>query len=760
MASEQLKLIIDVATAQAVKETKNLAKAVQGVGTEEADLRTAAQRTADALDAASSAMIADLKRSESAAEALGRSLGPELAAKVGEAKLDSFISDLRRMGLSFEEIEANSDRFAASLRKIDESTGSIKNVEGAVARLGHESDNSRSVLANMVGNSVQDLGALGGVAGSAGVMIGQLAEYAADGNIGLAGLASTAGPMLGLGLAVAGITKLMESAAEQTKFAEERVSGLTGALEDTGKSKTTALEDFYLGLGKIEVQVDSATDSMAEFGHGIAIANRSGQVFGYTMEGDNTRIIDITKSLTDLGLGISDWAQMVASTPEVVRAWGDALVAQGADQEVVNEIVSAAIAEQIKYGESSNAAATWAQFASKAAREQADDYSSVDGAAIRAANSIDIMNAAIAGGVSLQGSYVGVIDSLSSLQETLGNSEAGWVDQQNAIIGAQNSVIDYVNQLGGIPPEKLTQILAMLSQGNIDGVLSVINQVTRDRTISLTMAWKNGGINPAEDMPATPVVTVDVVPHVQAPVHHGGNGGGGGTKTPAKTPAEIEAEKAAQALKDLQEIEDNKHELGLISDAAYRKILEGRLANEKKYSDEYTRIVMQIKDIDDKAAQDKADKDEAASDRAAKAVSDAQEIEDNKHALGLISDAEYRKILEGRLANEKKYSDEYTRIAMQIKGIDDKTAKDKAAKDKAAHDRAEKAKKDREEAAAQARRLADEEMQRQANRAIVNANILGASYANIYTSADPNAVVNAIQQWQRRNGPVPIKTTG
>jgi hypothetical protein len=34
------------------------------------------------------------------------------------------------------------------------------------------------------------------------------------------------------------------------------------------------------------------------------------------------------------------------------------------------------------------------------------------------------------------------------------------------------------------------------------------------------------------------------------------------------------------------------------------------------------------------------------------------------------------------------------------------------------------------------------------------------SVVNIHTSADPNAVVNAIQQWQRRNGPVPIKVTG
>ena len=63
----------------------------------------------------------------------------------------------------------------------------------------NNADQSRSVLANMVGNAAQDLGELGGVAGTAGVAIGQLAEYAADGNISLEQRsAKVAGPMAGI----------------------------------------------------------------------------------------------------------------------------------------------------------------------------------------------------------------------------------------------------------------------------------------------------------------------------------------------------------------------------------------------------------------------------------------------------------------------------------------------------------------------------------------------------------------------------------
>ena len=621
MASEQLKLVIDVATAQAVKETKNLAKAVRDVGSEEIDLRSAADQAADALDAASAAMIADLKRAESAAEALGRSLGPDLSAKIGDAKLDSFIADLRRMGLSFEEIEGNSDRFAASLRKIDESTGSIKNVEGAVARLGHESDNSRSVLANMVGNSVQDLGALGGVAGTTGMMIGQLAEYATEGNISLAGLAGVAGPMAVVGLVVAAISQKFEEQKALQEQTRRDLDKLKNAYENVGESglgAARALASQWLqDGGKITAvinQLIEGTEGLGKLGTGL-----------YSKEVTE----DLGDEIRALKLDAEMFAEMALGSADAVWQWAEKSIAAGANIEQVSKIIMGAA-----YWHEQNAQRTeqdainqelFGDIAAKSGQQTAEAMSSVDGAALRAAESIDTMNNAIANDVSLQGSYVGVIDSLGTLRKTLGDGQAGWVEQQNAIIGAQNAVIGYVNQLGGVPPEKLTYILALLSQGNVNEVVRVLNDVTQDRTIRLRLAWKQGGINPAEDMPNMPVVTVPVVPEIQTPVNKGGGGAksGGG-----KTAAEIEADKAAAAYEKQKRIEDNKYALGVTTDAQYRKILEGRLARESKYSDEYTAIVMKIRGIDDKAAKAKADEEKRkkdAADKAKKAAEDARQ---------------------------------------------------------------------------------------------------------------------------------------
>jgi hypothetical protein len=56
--------------------------------------------------------------------------------------------------------------------------------------------------------------------------------------------------------------------------------------------------------------------------------------------------------------------------------------------------------------------------------------------------------------------------------------------------------------------------------------------------------------------------------------------------------------KAGQdALKEQQSIEDNKHDIGVISNSAYKKILEERLKHVKKYSDEWTRIYKDIQNL-------------------------------------------------------------------------------------------------------------------------------------------------------------------
>ena len=324
------------------------------------DARGAGEKLGEAYSQAASRLKAELDNLRETSLVVADSLGPEMvqAMESSGRSVESYVQDWRKMGLTFDDIKADSEFLAQGLKDLD-AAGSVAgdNVGEGLKKVAHEGDQSRSVLANMVGNSVQDLGALGGVAGSAGVMIGQLAEYAADGNIGLSGLAATAGPLAALTLAVAGVSALMGAAAENSKVAKERIEGLTKAMQDNAKSPQDALVNYYTSLGKIEVQIDSATDSFAKFGHGIEMYTRSGVKFGYTMDGDNKRVVNITKSLKNAKLTVDQWSQMVQSSAEKVREWGAAAIAQGQNQEEVNTIMSAAIAEHQKFAKSADEAA-------------------------------------------------------------------------------------------------------------------------------------------------------------------------------------------------------------------------------------------------------------------------------------------------------------------------------------------------------------------------------------------------------------------
>mgnify|MGYP003346537757 CR=1 FL=1 len=133
-------------------------------------------------------MVADMKAADRAATALGNAIGPELAGKISQAKLDSFIGQLRRAGLSFDDIEAGAERFAQSLQKMDAATSSFDSVEQAARRTGTEIDRSGGVMANFVGNTLQELPGLSGAFGPLNTAIGQFAEYAAEGGVKMSGL--------------------------------------------------------------------------------------------------------------------------------------------------------------------------------------------------------------------------------------------------------------------------------------------------------------------------------------------------------------------------------------------------------------------------------------------------------------------------------------------------------------------------------------------------------------------------------------------
>ena len=174
-------IVVDVDADEAVKQLEVIDKTIAELKGEKAEIEVEA-KVANALDALDD-VAKEAKDAEAAAEALSRALGPELTAR---ANVDDIVADFQRMDLSLEQIATNADRLGGKLRQLDAST--TGGLEDGDAPHPWQRRRSRpfgglvevSVLANMVGNATQDVGALAGVAGSAGVAIGQMGEYMAD----------------------------------------------------------------------------------------------------------------------------------------------------------------------------------------------------------------------------------------------------------------------------------------------------------------------------------------------------------------------------------------------------------------------------------------------------------------------------------------------------------------------------------------------------------------------------------------------------
>ena len=286
----------------------------------------------------------------SAADKLGEALGPELSAKIeqGGGSIDGVVATLKKMGLTYEEVEQNADRLAQTVARFDGLDTPMVRLHGAAgqARQGladvhSEADQSRSVLANLVGNTAQDLGQLGGVAGTTGVAIGQLAEYAADGNIALGSLAGVAGPMLGLAAAGQMVSMVMGQMAEEAKRAEEhriwnaeQVKGYTDALKSAG-SLLDEITKKFVDAGKVEL----------EFWN----------VGGYHRT-------DVTEQITKAGLTVDTFSKLVAQGAPLISAWANQMRLAGADTGAVATAVLAAYQQHELLAKGQQAAAISAAF--------------------------------------------------------------------------------------------------------------------------------------------------------------------------------------------------------------------------------------------------------------------------------------------------------------------------------------------------------------------------------------------------------------
>ena len=156
-------------------------------------------------------------------------------------------------------LEAGLDKIAAKAKEISSTPVNIdtRSSVAGIDDIARSANSSKSVLANMVGNATQDLGALGGIAGSAGVAIGQMGEYmvdaSADGDrLGdvLRNFGKVAGPIAAIGVGIQIISTAMEGMRTEDAFNAGLVEDFNAALRE-GQTIMSEIRDTATETGQV-----------------------------------------------------------------------------------------------------------------------------------------------------------------------------------------------------------------------------------------------------------------------------------------------------------------------------------------------------------------------------------------------------------------------------------------------------------------------------------------------------------------------------
>lgn len=354
MPARKLQYDVTVDTGSAVRDLTRLGDAGKDAGRTIADgFDQAESASTQALRALSDQLDQLQSDAKGTADAVS-AIKAELTIDVDDSKIAGFVTDLKtKMGVAFDDITADAKEFADVLARgvdLSRTTNEIRGVGDELDTVREHGDQSRSVLANLAGNAAQDLGELGGVVGSLGVGVGQLAEYAVDGNIAMSDLAGVAGPMLGLSAALALVQGAQAEIAAQDAFKAEQVDAYKQAVDDLGPS-IAAVEQRLLDYG------DAATEAESSGGALNTVWRTAGQIATDLIDNLNPigelggHITNVAAAFGSLGINYEQLAQVVAGGQPALDAFMEVLETNPAAEGLTGPISDFIITQQEAYAE-------------------------------------------------------------------------------------------------------------------------------------------------------------------------------------------------------------------------------------------------------------------------------------------------------------------------------------------------------------------------------------------------------------------------
>lgn len=265
--------------------------------------------------------------------------------------------------------------------------------------------------------------------------------------------------------------------------------------------------------------------------------------------------------------------------------------------------------------------------------------------------------------VKTKSGYLNAQGAVANLRARMADANATTLDQAQALSSAEGAVVDYINQLGNIPPEKKTRILALLNAGNYNAVAAALAEVTKARVVPVIMEIRQGTMPAVQQASyaSAKSFAAAFVSTANDELTSGAGGVSSGGAAVGHAAGQSAAQAAADAAKAAADAMDsemaNKFETGAISAAAYDKYLRERLKHLKKFSDEWIAVWREIHNVEEDAAR-KTDDTMA-----------------NKFEAGAISKAAYDKYLRERLKHLKKFSDEWMAVWREIQKLEEKPVK-------------------------------------------------------------------------------------
>ncbi len=472
MADKNLKFTLDfIAKTAGLKDSAQLA---EKLGAKLDDSSDSADALARVMAATADKLEAEMKETAQIAELLGNALGPEMAAKIGQSKIDTIAGEFRAAGLDAKGAEKKIDQLADGVRRLDQVADSAGTLDTKIKDVGKSTDQSLSVMANFTGNAMQELPGMTGMFGPLNEAIGQFGEYAAEGNIELGQMAQMAGPMLGVTVAMKLLTDYMKQVAAVKAFNKAEVKAFADSLRE-GSNVAADFRDRLEEAGKVEFHVNrlfggDALDAMAK-------AGVTAEQFSTAVLGGKPALDQLSEGMKAAGVSGADiveimgaaqseadnYAAAVKLAAELNKVFGDT------DDDVAK--VGASWWEVVAGSDGAAAATDRARLASERLAlvlGQLDD----DEALLNLQQQFDDLK------TEAEADYAAVAAGSMTAEQAARNHELKMID-------LKKSVSDYATEVLGLPAEQVSKIVAEMTDANADDIERRLTVLARTRMVNL-----------------------------------------------------------------------------------------------------------------------------------------------------------------------------------------------------------------------------------------------------------------------------------